>query len=426
VNETPEQFEEAGSPWDETKDDWTGEQIGEFQLAEKIGQGGMAIVHRAYQSQLDRWVAIKILQATEATGEEFLTRFRREARAIAALRHPNILTVYDYGEENGVAYIVMEYVPGGTLKAQLTGDPWEWPDAATLTIPVGQALAYAHSQGIVHRDVKPANILLARPDWPLLADFGLAKLIGRWQRITKPGASMGTPDYLAPEQAIGEDVDHRSDIYGLGVVLYELLTGHLPFEAESPTDRMLWRLYEPPVRPGRINPRIAPALEAIIMRALARQPEDRYPTMDALVHDLAQHPGAPGQFIPSTSSMAQEPSTTSQLDTPSPATGPRLIVSGTAAVLVLPPKEEILIGRLDPRLTPHPDVDLGPHGGAQAGASRHHARLLCRPEGWLLEDLQSTNGTFLNDVPVPPGKPVRICSGDVIRCSRMQLVFHEE
>jgi serine/threonine protein kinase len=404
---------------------WIEQGIGAYQIAEEIGQGGMAVVYRAYQPQLDRWVAIKILQATETRGKQFLSRFRREARAIAALRHPNILTIYDYGEEHGIAYIVMEYVSGGTLKARLTGQPMEWPDVATLIIPVGRALAYAHSQNIVHRDVKPANILLARPDWPLLGDFGLVKLIGRQRGITKPGVSIGTPAYFSPEQAAGEDVDHRTDIYGLGIVLYELLTGRLPFEAESPIDMMLRRLRDVPTPPRRLNPRIPPQLEDIILKALVRDPAARYPTMEALVNELAQVPGATGRVTQPTPQTRAPASATARLGALSPVTGSRLIVTGTGAVLPLPQQREVLVGRADPQ-APQPDVDLGPHGGGQAGVSRRHARLLRTPDGWLLEDLQSTNGTFLNSAPVQPGQPVPVRTGDIIRCGQLTLLFYED
>jgi tRNA A-37 threonylcarbamoyl transferase component Bud32 len=403
---------------------WTGQTIGSYQIADEIGQGGMATVYRAYQTQLERWVAIKIMHTTEASDKEFLARFRREARAIAALRHPNILTIYDYGEEHGIAYIVMELVAGGTLKARLTGQPMEWPDVATLILPVGRALAYAHSEGIIHRDVKPANILLARADWPMLADFGLVKLVGHQRGITRPGVSIGTPAYFSPEQAAGDDVDHRSDTYSLGIVLYQLLTGRLPFEATSPIEMMLQRLHETPIPPRHINPRITPQLEAVIMRALARDLEARHPTMEALVNDLSRLPGATGRAALSLAQAA--PAATARLGALSPVTGPRLVIAGTGATLTLPQKGEVLIGRADPHATPQPDVDLGPHGGGQAGVSRRHARLLYSSEGWLLEDLSSTNGTFLNSAPVLPGQPVRISTGDIMRCSQVTMIFYEE
>jgi serine/threonine protein kinase len=406
--------------------DWAGKMIGGYQIADEIGRGGMAIVCRAYQPQLERWVAIKIMH-TEVDKEEFLARFRREARAIAALRHPNILTVYDYGEEGGIAYIVMEYVPGGSLKSNLTNQPVDWPDAATLVIPVGRALAYAHSQGVVHRDVKPANILLARPEWPLLADFGLIKLLDRQRGITRPGTSLGTPTYFSPEQAVGSEVDHRSDIYGLALVLYRLVTGRLPFEAESPIDAMLSRLRDEPTPPRQFCPQVSPRLESVIVRALSRNPDDRHPDMEALVADLSRLPGATGRAV-----MQSRPgapgSTTARLDDAAAKkrVGPHLIVMGTGARISLPKVEEVLVGRIDPHTTLSPDVDLGEHGGSMAGVSRNHARLLRFPEGWLLEDLNSTNGTFVNQVQLTPGQPVRIRTGDIIRCGQLLLTFHEE
>lgn len=405
---------------------WAGKTIGGYQIADEIGRGGMAVVCRAYQPQLERWVAIKIMQ-TEVDDEEFLARFRREARAIAALRHPNILTVYDYGEEGGIAYIVMEYVPGGSLKANLTGEPMNWPDAATLVIPVGRALAYAHSQGVVHRDVKPANILLARPEWPLLADFGLIKMMDRQRGITRPGTSMGTPAYFSPEQAAGQEVDHRSDVYGLALVLYHLMTGHLPFEAESPIDVMLRRLRDEPTPPSQFNPRISPRLEAVIMHALSREPDDRHSDMGALIADLSRLPGATGRAV-----MQAQPGgpggTTArlgELETEASA-GPHLVVMGTGATISLPTLEEVVIGRTDPHTTLSPDVDLEEHGGGMAGVSRCHARLLRYPEGWVLEDLDSTNGTFINQVQLTPGQPVRLHTDDIIRCGQLLLTFHEE
>jgi serine/threonine protein kinase len=406
--------------------DWSGKTIGGYQISDEIGKGGMAVVCRAYQSQLERWVAIKIMHTTVGS-EDFLARFRREAKAIAALRHPNIVTIYDYGEEEGTAYIVMEYVPGGSLKMHLTGEPVAWPDAATLILPVGRALAYAHSQGIVHRDVKPANILLARPEWPLLADFGLIKLLDRQRGITRPGTSLGTPTYFSPEQAAGDDVDHRSDVYGLVLVLYRLVTGHLPFEAESPIDAMLRRLRDEPTPPRQLNPRISPRLEEVIMRALSRYPADRHPDMETLVAELSRLPGATGRAViqPESDALA---GTTARLDdlVADADSGPHLVVRGTGAKIYLPRVAEIVIGRSDPHTTLLPDVDLGSHGGGQAGVSRSHARLLRSPEGWLLEDLGSTNGTYVNEMQLTPGQLVHIRTNDTVRCGQLQLVFYEE
>jgi eukaryotic-like serine/threonine-protein kinase len=403
---------------------WSGRTIGGYQIADEVGRGGMATVYRAYQPQLERWVAIKVLDASEASGQEFLTRFRREARAVAALRHPNILTIYDYGEEHGIAYIVMEYVSGGTLKARLSARPMAWPDVARLVLPIGQALSYAHSEGVVHRDVKPANVLLARPDWAMLADFGLVKLAGHKRGITRPGVSIGTPAYFSPEQAAGDEVDHRTDIYSFTILLYQLLTGRLPFESDSPIELMLKRLQSAPSPPRNLNPDLSPHLETTIMRGLARHADERYATMEELVNDLSQTPGTRGRVVSAGRSSA--PAATARLGALSPVRGPRLVIAGTGAALALPSKGEVLIGRADAAVTPQPDVDLGAHGGSQAGVSRRHARLLYYQDGWMLEDLNSTNGTFLNNAPVSPGEPLRISTGDLIRFGQVTLIFYEE
>jgi len=405
---------------------WSGRTIGGYQVAEEIGRGGMAVVHRAYQPQLERWVALKVLQTAAASQEEFLTRFRREARAIAALRHPNILTIYDYGEDEGVAYIVMEYVPGGTLKAHLSGSPLTWAEVAPLVIPVAQALAYAHSQGIVHRDVKPANILLARPDWPLLADFGLAKLLRTQRGITQPGTSLGTPAYLAPEQALGEAVDHRGDIYSVGVVLYELLTGEVPLHSDSPMETMMRRLRDDPTPPSQLNPQVGPEMETVIMRALDRDPDARYATMQALVDDLCRIPVAPQPVAAGQRPPRDQGSITARLSKSAPPIpGSRLLIASTGAALPIPARDEVFIGRQDPAVAGGLDIDLGPYGGASAGVSRRHARLARCAEGWLLEDLHSTNGTCLGETLLPPGQQVRLHPGDRIQLGSLVLVYEE-
>lgn len=225
--------------------DWVGREIGGYQIESVIGTGGMATVYRAFQKQLERYVAIKVLTSTEAGNVAFLKRFQREAKAIAALRHPNILTVHDYGEEEGLGYIVMEYVSGGTLKTLLDGKPMTWKETATLILPVARAIAFAHSRKVLHCDIKPANILLYRQDWPLLADFGLFQMRGS-PDLNRHGFVSGTPAYVSPEQLVGENIGRKSDIYSLGVVIYEMLTGRLPFAATSTSSMMIQRLLEAP------------------------------------------------------------------------------------------------------------------------------------------------------------------------------------
>ena len=406
-------------------EDRTGQTIGGYELGEEIGRGGMAIVYRAHQPQLERWVAIKVLETTGGDKEEFLTRFRREAKAVAALRHPNILTIHDYGEEEGTAFIVMEYVLGGSLKAQLTGQPMEWPETASLMIPVGRALEYAHSRDIIHRDIKPANILLARPDWPLLADFGLAKLLGNPGGITQPGISLGTPAYLSPELAVGDQVDARSDVYGLGVVIYELLTGQVPLQCDSPVETMLRRLRECPPPPSQLNPKVPPEVEPVVMRTLEREPAARYQTMQKLVEDLCQLPGAPGRPMTS-SSKSVGGRVTTRLKQRAEVAGPQFCVAATGAILAVPDRDEVLIGRSDPETSQQPEVDLDPYGGASGGVSRRHARLIRRGERWFLVDLESTNGTFINDEQLASEQEAQLHDGDTVRLGSMALVFQAE
>ena len=418
-------------------DDLSGRTIGGYQLTERIGRGGAADVYRAFQTQLERWVAVKVLHIEDAGGRQFLRRFRREAHAIASLRHPNILNIYDYGEDQGYAFIVMEYVEGGSLQARLDTTPLEGTEALALIIPVGEALAYAHSRGIVHRDVKPSNILLARPDWPLLADFGLVKVAempqkGRdapsmsmaSQKLTAPGSVLGTLAYLAPEQAAGEEVDVRADIYSLGVVSYELLTGRLPFPALSPSASIQQRVHESSIPLRTYNPDLPASLETVLMRALERDLTTRYPRMDIFVNDLKRVVQSIKQ-----AAQAEHPVTarmvTMRLDAQQAVTGPRLFIATSGVALSIPLLDEVVVGRTDPMMPHPPEVDLQPYGGGSAGVSRHHARFLRRPEGWFLEDLQSTNGTYLNEVRLLPHRPVRLNSGDLVRFGQLTLIFEE-
>ncbi|MEW5940842.1 MAG: SUMF1/EgtB/PvdO family nonheme iron enzyme [Chloroflexota bacterium] len=266
--------------------DLTGHELGRYHLLEKLGEGGMAVVYKAYDTRLETDVAVKVI-TTEALPqnavERALKRFEREAKALARLTHPNIVKVTDYGEYEGKPYLVMPYLPGGTLKAKL-GKPMPWQEAVELILPVAEALAYAHSQHTIHRDVKPSNIILTQSGRPMLTDFGIAKLLDLEDTVDLTGtsAAVGTPEYMAPEQAKAKTVDHRVDIYALGIVLYEMVTGRKPFVADTPMAVLIMQATEPLPPPRKFAPSLPDRAEKILLKALAKKPDDRYQTMDEL------------------------------------------------------------------------------------------------------------------------------------------------
>jgi serine/threonine-protein kinase len=251
---------------------------GRYRLDELLASGGMAQVWKGTDEVLRRQVAVKLLHPHLAADESFVVRFRQEAVAVARLAHPGIVAIYDTCSDNGVEAIVMELVPGRTLRQRLDdGTPIESWQAAGLAAQVAEALDVAHRAGLVHRDIKPANILLAGDGRVKVADFGIAKALEAGD-FTQPGLMVGTARYVAPEQVEGKPVDARTDIYSLGVVLYELLCGRAPFDGEGEAAVALARLQRDPLRPRQVRPSVPKALEEIVCRALARDPDDRYDT----------------------------------------------------------------------------------------------------------------------------------------------------
>jgi serine/threonine protein kinase len=216
-----------------------------------------------------------------------LARFEREARAVARLRHRNILAVYDYGRWEDTFYLAMEYVSGGTLKERL-GWPQDLAYAVKIASQVADALAHAHGHGVIHRDVKPGNILMAEEEWPLLTDFGLAKILEESLHLTASGASVGTPHYMSPEQAQGLAVDRRSDVYSLGIVLFEMVTGRTPFSTDNPMAVLIRHINEPVPSPRSLRSDLPRDLERVVLKALAKSPADRYQRMEQFLIELAE------------------------------------------------------------------------------------------------------------------------------------------
>lgn len=278
-----------------------GQTLGKYRVMEPLGRGGMARVYRAYHPQLDRYVAIKVLRSdlmegeteSEAENEDFSTsswqaRFRREAQAVAALRHPNIVQVFDFDVESELYYMVMELMEGDTLKTRLNdyrvrSEKMPHGEVVRILLDVLDGLAYAHSEGMVHRDIKPGNILLTKRGQAVLGDFGIAQIVGG-TRYTISGALMGTLNYMAPEQGMKGHSDVRSDIYSLGIVFYEMLTHRTPFEADTPLAVLMKHVNDPLTLPRKIDPTTPESFERIVMKALSKEPNARYQSAE----DMAQ------------------------------------------------------------------------------------------------------------------------------------------
>jgi serine/threonine-protein kinase len=264
-----------------------GKQFGDYDLLEEIGRGGMGVVYRARQRSLGRVVALKTILRGEHATEADLARFRVEAQAAAHLDHPNIVPVYDAGEQDGQAYFSMRLVEGETLANVLARGPLRERDAAALLAAIARAVHYAHERGILHRDLKPSNILLDPQGRPLVTDFGLAKRMGG-EGLTQSGAIVGTPAYMAPEMVTNRrgQPSPASDVYSLGVILYEMLTGRPPFQAATPVDAMLLVLDQEPVRPGLLNPNVDVDLELICLKCMQKEADLRYASAAELADDL--------------------------------------------------------------------------------------------------------------------------------------------
>ncbi len=465
-----------------------GRSLGQFRIVERIGAGGMATVFKAYQPNLDRYVAIKVLPAYHARDPIFVKRFVQEARAVAKLVHPNILQIHDFGEQDNITYIVMEYVEGGTLKDRLKR-PIAVPEAVDYMIQAAEGLNCAHNNGIVHRDVKPANMLLRKDGYLLLSDFGIAKILEGTTNLTRVGTGIGTPQYMSPEQGTGQAVDRRSDIYSLGIVLFHCLAGRVPFTAENPLTITVKHLNDPlPVEMLRMAGIPSP-IEQVVVKMAAKAPQDRYQTTDELIAALtealtASHLSMPSRWRPGMSSAMP------QLDVRGSGVVPQIPVSAVEGqgvpgrgvssqslvfnnqqpVVTLPcfrcgasnPSTRLFCTSCGDELSDKRAIHdryLGPNGrpvlarltiqngpigghsyrfhqvvttiGRTNGndliiqgrtVSRRHARLFFDNGRWYLEDLQSANGTLVNNVRVY--QPVVLNDGDVINFGDEIVVFN--
>ena len=246
-----------------------GGSLGRYQVMDEIGRGGMATVFRAIDPHLNRDVAIKVLPFYFTDNPTFVDMFWQEARAVARLAHPNIITIHDFGEDKGFTYIVMEHVTGGTLRDRLTRR-LSLQEALEFVAPLAEALDYAHGQGVVHRDVKPSNVLLDPDDKPILSDFGLARILEGSAYVSGHETTMGTAEYMSPEQAMGHRADSKSDLYAFGVMAFQMLVGQTPFRADTPSATLMAHVHQPVPQPSTLDPNVDPALAPVLLRRWPR------------------------------------------------------------------------------------------------------------------------------------------------------------
>jgi predicted Ser/Thr protein kinase len=266
------------------------EKIGHYTIVSELGRGGMGVVYKAHEESLNRSVAIKVLGDHLASDEQFLSRFLREARAAGALSHPNVIPIYFIGEDNGRHFFAMEYVSGRSVMAMIRQEgKINNPRAAQIVLQAAQGLSAAHEKGIIHRDIKPANLMVDERGVVKIADFGIALAAEAQARLTATGTLMGTPGYLSPEQCLNEVVDHRADIYALGVTYFEMLTGKLPFNAESPLALLRQILQENPPDVTQLNPEVDEESRRILMKMIARNRDERYQSCNELIADLDEY-----------------------------------------------------------------------------------------------------------------------------------------
>ena len=304
---------------------------GRYRLVRHLARGGMAEVYVAEDQLLNRTVAVKVLFPELAHDEAFVERFRREARAAASLNHHNIVSVYDFGEDEGSWFIVMEYVEGRNLRDIIRAEgPMDPAQATEIGAEVAAALAAAHAQGIIHRDVKPANVLIAADAGTVkVADFGIARAAGARQGLTMPGTVLGTATYLSPEQAQGAEVDFRTDVYSLGMVLYEMLAGKPPFTGDSPVAVAYQQLSQTAPPPSTHNAGVPPALDAIVMKAMSKKPDDRQATAEEIREELLNVDRAVG-----------DPDATAFIAPPPPPVDPTAVIAPASTAVLPPPAPE--------------------------------------------------------------------------------------
>jgi serine/threonine-protein kinase len=317
-----------------------GRKLGKYKIQSLLGQGGMATVYKGYQEEIDRFVAIKVLPPHPGLDQQFIDRFKLEARTIARLQHPHILPLYDYGVQDDILYLVMAYVEGGSLSDRIQRGPLEPRDAERILRQVAAALDYAHRQGVIHRDIKPDNILMDTEGNALLADFGIVKIAESDSVLTGTGGMVGTPAYISPEQASGDVVSPAADVYSLGVVIWEMLTGARPYTADNPMQVLLKHINAPIPNLRDTAPHLPQALEVLMQRALAKSPQNRYQTATEMMEDFTRAIHSPESLagLKLSYPLSPDPTAVAEPQPPTQAAPPQattVVVQGGTNPLIL-------------------------------------------------------------------------------------------
>lgn len=390
-----------------------GATIGSYRIIEKLGEGGLATVYKAYHPALDRPVTLKVLKAGPNDDPSLRVRFQHEARQVARLDHPNIVPVHDFLEMDGQLCLVMKFVEGETLKAVLARGPLTVEDCARMLGGVGAALQHAHERGIVHCDLKPSNIIMGIDGNVFLTDFGVA-------RLATVDISYAAPAYVSPEQARrAPELDGRSDQYALGVVMFEALTGEVPFRSDDPRGVIHQHLLSLPPQPSAINPKLSQAVEEVVLRALAKDTHERFPDVAAMVAAFRKAAAPPR---PATAPLRQKEGTQALPTTTELEPKPVDKAAGVNVMLMLPGgqmfnltgKTEYSLGRSDPTRPKKPDVDLADWQGMERGVSRVHGKLHFDGGRLYYTDLKSSNGSRVNGAGLYSEIPVALDDGDEI------------
>jgi serine/threonine-protein kinase len=386
-----------------------GDALGAYRLVEYLGEGTLATVYKAYQGSLDRHVTVKLLKPEFVREPGVRLRFQNEAQQSARLEHPNIVPVYDCVAQGDWLYLVTKYVEGETLRVRLMRGPLQPGDCARLLGGVGAALQHAHSRGALHGDLKPSNILLASDGNVYLSDFGVVRLV-------TGDLSRASPDYISPEQAQPDaDLDGRADQYALGVVLFEALTGVLPFRAADARDVVHQHLLALPPRPSALNPSLTRPLEDVILTALSKEPERRYRDVAGMVTAFQKATAPPRPPTAPLFELGGAARAQQTADLRPSVTGPPVSIMLTTAggqVFNLSGKAVYYLGRSEPTRSLHPDVDLSDVRGMELGVSRRHGRLHYEGGRLFYTDLKSTNGSRVNGARLYAEIPMSLEDGD--------------